>query len=234
MKSLVAHARSDVDSAELERLRQTLAPALGPLPVPVSALAPVHSKLTLASMLFIGIGAIGAGGIGLFAYVSSVHISAVPNGPAASVDRTVPTEVTMPRAVATVETTIPNDLQTANPPPETASPAESDIESLPRIQRPERPNHTRDRNSFAELSLIERARAELIRNPSAALEILNLHEQEFRRGTFVEERELLAIEALAALGRRRAALARHARFERRFPESVHHARLQELFAGGDP
>jgi outer membrane protein assembly factor BamD (BamD/ComL family) len=72
-------------------------------------------------------------------------------------------------------------------------------------------------------------------NPAAALRALDEHRARFPRGTFVQEREVLAIEALVHLGRRQEAKARADAFARAFPASAHRRRIAVLLgeAAGD-
>ncbi len=73
----------------------------------------------------------------------------------------------------------------------------------------------------AEAKLLERARAALSVRPSEALALTEEHARRFARGALREEREVVAIQALRKLGKSSAAAERAARFEQRYPESVH-------------
>ena len=64
--------------------------------------------------------------------------------------------------------------------------------------------------------------------PRRALELAEEHAVRFPAGVLVEEREAIAIEALARLGRRDEAAVRHASFVGRFPHSTYRARLEKL------
>jgi len=73
----------------------------------------------------------------------------------------------------------------------------------------------------AERSLVDRARTALTRGqPGAALEALDSHAKTFPRGRLAEEREALAIDALARAGRGAEAKARAVRFRAAYPQSV--------------
>jgi hypothetical protein len=65
-------------------------------------------------------------------------------------------------------------------------------------------------------------------NPARALELAERHRAAYPRGTFAQERELLAIEALRGLGRGELAAARAASFRARFPGSAHRRQLDAL------
>jgi hypothetical protein len=77
----------------------------------------------------------------------------------------------------------------------------------------------------AELALLQRARRVLEANPARALALAEEHAVTYRRGVLVEERELLAVEALVRLGRTAQAQQRARNFSRAYPHSVHHTRL---------
>jgi hypothetical protein len=82
--------------------------------------------------------------------------------------------------------------------------------------------------SPSEGALLLRARQELASNPSGALALTEEHVRRFPSGSLVPEREVLAIEALARLGRVSEARARLAAFRDRFPQSPHLAHLDAL------
>jgi hypothetical protein len=73
----------------------------------------------------------------------------------------------------------------------------------------------------AELLLLGVARNDLTRGDFVgALAAVSEHEQRFRHGSLVEEREALRVKSLAGLGRRDEAQRAAARFHARFPHSV--------------
>jgi hypothetical protein len=80
----------------------------------------------------------------------------------------------------------------------------------------------------AELVLLRRAKADARSAPAHALRLVAEHEQRFPNGVLVEEREVIAIEALLASGQRAASEARAARFFKRFPNSAHARRVHAL------
>ena len=77
----------------------------------------------------------------------------------------------------------------------------------------------------AEALLLERARTALASNPAQSLALAQRHAAEFPHGLLVQEREVIAISALRRLGRTAEAAARAARFDARFPKSVHQPKL---------
>jgi hypothetical protein len=84
--------------------------------------------------------------------------------------------------------------------------------------------------SESELTLLDRARARMAPDPAAAMRALDAHLALYPRGTFAQEREVLAIEALVRLGRRPEAEARAAAFESAFPGSAHRRRIAVLLS----
>jgi hypothetical protein len=79
----------------------------------------------------------------------------------------------------------------------------------------------RDRDLAGENALVSRAQSALARGRTGeALEAIAEHQRRFPSGEFVEEREALAIQALARSGRMDAARARASRFRARYPRSM--------------
>ena len=84
-------------------------------------------------------------------------------------------------------------------------------------------------DSVGEVDLIGRARESLGPSPAEALALTGEHARRFPRGVLVQEREVLAIEALRGLGRTDEARARKDRFLSAYPGSAHRPRLEALF-----
>ncbi|APR81244.1 Outer membrane protein, OmpA/MotB family protein [Minicystis rosea] len=80
----------------------------------------------------------------------------------------------------------------------------------------------------SEVALLQRAQDALGKSAARALAVTMEHEQRFPRGSLSQEREVIAITALAALGRTGDARARAAAFLARFPESAHRSRLLSI------
>lgn len=79
-----------------------------------------------------------------------------------------------------------------------------------------------------EVALLRDARLALNSNPTEALALSEQHRALYPRGAMVQERELIAISALARLGRHSAVLARAAQFERDFPTSPYRKQVNAL------
>lgn len=84
-----------------------------------------------------------------------------------------------------------------------------------------------------EFAVLARAQAALANNPGSALALTSDLERNFPNGTLVQEREVVAIDALLRLGRRAEASARATRFHQEFPTSVHGRRVDVLLGSGD-
>ena len=79
----------------------------------------------------------------------------------------------------------------------------------------------RDVDLAAERALLEVARTALARGDTAsAMAALNAHAKRFPRGRLLEERESLAVQALAAAGKRDEARRRADQFRKRSPDSM--------------
>jgi hypothetical protein len=82
--------------------------------------------------------------------------------------------------------------------------------------------------SAAELGLLDEALVALQSDPARALALTAEHRVRFRAGALVQEREVIAIEALVRLHRTAAARARIDDFLRSFPSSAHRVRINAL------
>lgn len=90
----------------------------------------------------------------------------------------------------------------------------------------------RRRQAIAEHRLLKAARAALDENPSRALALTQEHRQKFPSGMLSQEREVIAIDALARLGRTKAARDKAEGFEKDYPDSVHKGRVEDSVKRG--
>lgn len=184
--------------------------------------------------------------IGLFAGVGAgvaVGVAAFMlwHGPSASVGTPTPPAVLVPGSreeaapSAPPEPSVPAPAQPSAAPPAApddaaqAAAGEAAHRSPLRDPAPHAPaRSTAARHARAgesETALLEQARAALQSRPAAALELTRRHQARFPHGALAQEREVIAIEALERLGRKAAADARAAEFERHYRGSVHQPRL---------
>ncbi len=132
----------------------------------------------------------------------------------------------------------PDDTQT--PPPSSESPEHRPPDDTqtppPSSESPERSAGTTERSSPprgsaasgkapsskpSEVSLIRAARSALQSDPRRALSLTRQHERLYPSGLLVQEREVLAIEALRALGQKGQARDKARSFRQQHPQSAH-------------
>jgi len=80
----------------------------------------------------------------------------------------------------------------------------------------------------AETALLQRANAALKADPATALALVAQHRQAFPEGKLAQEREVIAIKALQALGETQRARASFASFKRSYPHSAHVLELRQI------
>jgi hypothetical protein len=209
MRSALDAARADGPSAEqLERLLARVAPG-GAAPAGPAA---------------------GAGGVSAVLKGSSV-IALLAIGYAAWIGLRAPEAPAVARPIA------PQQAPVAAPAPAAPAPAplarepaapteERSTRAARAVHAPEPP--PAPRGATDEIALLSRAKRAIAATPGRALALLDQHEREFPRGTFVEEREALAIEALHAAGRGDQARRKLAAFRERYPGSAYLRRLDGL------
>ncbi|MDF2698164.1 MAG: hypothetical protein K0S65_6547 [Labilithrix sp.] len=132
-----------------------------------------------------------------------------------------PRGVDPPTAASTPPRAEPHDI---------AAPVIS-VDSLPPASAPPPRPHASvaEPACTGELELVERADATLrTGDAQRAFDLTREHAERCPRGAFVQERERIAIEALAQLGRTSEVRARARSFERRFPLSPHLWRIRSL------
>ena len=72
---------------------------------------------------------------------------------------------------------------------------------------------------------MSRAQEVLARDPARALDLVRDHERRFDAGALVQEREVIAIEALKRLGKSDQAKLRADEFAKSYPSSAHRHKL---------
>lgn len=109
----------------------------------------------------------------------------------------------------------------------TASPPAASVaeQSLPATENAPQPT---------ELDLVNRAQERLASDPENALYDVREHERRFPLGMLAQEREVIAIDALLRLGRRREAESRAMRFHVQYPQSAHGRRIDVLLQTAAP
>lgn len=142
------------------------------------------------------------------------------------------------KALAAQRTTEPEATEAAGAAPESAAPQSATASATTRVAAPSqgaRPQQ--DDTSTAnpapeaapsEAALLLRARRALGSDPAGALALTDEHARRYPTGTLVPEREVLAIEALARLGRSSEARRRLDALRERFPNAANVSRLDGL------
>jgi hypothetical protein len=136
----------------------------------------------------------------------------------------------MPLPAAAPEPSKAEPVAAAKPAEPEAKPAAEDSAAEEKPAEPEDPKaRALAARTAAEQALLDEARAQLAAdNATAALGTLDRMKKRFARGTLVQERELLRIEAYKARGQMPAAKRAARKFVKAYPESPHLGELEEL------
>lgn len=200
-------ARRDVGSAEqVARLAGRLGPLLA---VPMTA-SPAASSAGLSAAAKLGLTALALLAAGGGAWLLSSSESALPPAPTPAAAPPVPPAAPVPQAPAPAPAPPDSGLaQPAEPPP---------AQVLPAKPAPAAP--------LSEAELLEQARSALKGDPARALARANEHQRRFPGGVLVQEREVIAIQALRQLGRASQADKRAEAFSKAFPGSAFQRKLK--------
>ena len=180
-----------------------------------SALAPVALKVLgakIAVALAVAGAAVGASVVWIHGRAAASHALSTPPAaaPTPTVAPSVEPAVAVPSGPAAVD---PAQEPTSDPDP---------------AVKPSAEQRRRDQLS-AESSLLMQARAELRKGDATfAQQLLNKLQAQFPKGMLGQEREVLAIEVLAARGNAAAAKRRAQAFIAAYPESPHSAQLSRF------
>jgi hypothetical protein len=204
-------AQADVGSdAQVARLAQRLGPLLGP--VAPAAPGAAAGKVLATKLGLAGVALLIAGGGAwlLFASSSAPSPPAPIPAPASESSPAAPALATPATPVAVPEIA-----------PSVAAPAPAVAVAPTKLrQKPTPPTPP------SEAELLEQARAALKSDPARALQWANEHAARFPRGVLVQEREVLAIQALRQLGRTAEADRRAQAFAKAFPGSAFQRKLR--------
>jgi hypothetical protein len=204
LREVLQKASADVGTdAQVARLAQRLGPLLGPAGpgAPVAA----ASKALSVKLGLVGAALIVAGGGAWL--LSASPSSPSPPAPAAIRDRSPAAPPPVAPTPAQTPSSAPQPVESA--PSVAVEPAPAKL-----VERPTPPAQ------LSEAELLEQARAALKSAPGRALQRANEHAARFPRGVLVQEREVLAIQALRRLGRDAEADRRTEAFAKAFPGSA--------------
>ena len=191
------------ESRQLEALAARLGPVLDAAP---AAKATPHA--------FSKLGALG-GIAAVLAIAGGYLVSRTP----AQVE---PTRAPAPQSAAPVQSQPAAEVQpqpSAAPAPARV-PTTTEAQPAPSVAKssPSKPD---------EAALLEQARRALATDPQRALAITRRHQALYPHGVLVQEREVIAIEALRRLGREGQALDRANSFEQSYPDSAHRRAVEK-------
>jgi hypothetical protein len=208
--------------------------AAGMTGIATHAAASVGSKVVgkaiwLSVLKWGAVVAIGVPAVGLTARVA-MHNEARETR--AAVQAATPSPAVEPAGARSAGSSPPDSSQTG-------APAERAAVDIPKAGSSQRAGHTAGRAESsttdapsalrAESLLLGVARAKLAAGDSrGALEDVARLGVQYPHGRLVQEREVLAIDCLVAMGNRQGALARARAFLERFPESPYSAHLRQL------
>ena len=106
------------------------------------------------------------------------------------------------------------------------------VDSLPELQLPQVPSERAPRLKvdprLAEVEVLEKARALVGSNPSAALKLTVDHAREFPKGRLRAEADLIAAQALLGMGKVSAAKERARASLSRYPNGIYARQLREI------
>lgn len=236
LRAALRAAENDGPSeTQLAALGVSLGPLLGG-GAPPGGLGPAASAAHAAA----NAGGLGAGKIAALLLAASAlagggawlvsHRAAprsVPTATAAAAKPSPPVAATAAPLAPTAAASPPAAAQPTAPtlapsPPAAARPTAPDTArtrgSAAAKQNSARPQSTSD--SLSEVQLLARAQTALAGDPARALALVNEDEHRFPSGALVQEREVIAIQALSELGQHADAALRARAFEKRFPHSA--------------
>ncbi len=246
-----ATRRSGPDDTAIERLSSRLATA-GVLPTPASnPTAAPGSGRRLANHKLAVVAIVVSAGLVLSWRATQTELATETNASAAasslapsSLNRSAtaqPARPTEPAAVHSAEepktaAVSVDDLPAAFPP--VASASASVTRAAPRTGASSYGENAAPQPQNAapqpptELELVKRAQAALVSSPERALAITREQARAYPSGEFVQEREVIEVEALSRLGRKEEARRRAVAFVLRFPQTPYTPRLE--IAVGQP
>lgn len=239
LRAMVNHARADLpDTATLSRLAARVDTAIAAnVPVPEVAVTSGAASGALGLKLLgaVLIAGATAGGAVYWLRGEAPAATDVPSGAVASATSVVerPLDVTAPlqtteESSPASEDSVRKDSTGRDSTGKDSTgddSASSTTELTPTRHRPV------VRDGASEVSLLDSARAKLRTDPNRALELTREHARRFPNGALVQEREVIAIEALRRLGKSDAAKKRGEDFSQHYPDSAHQSKIEQTLKG---
>jgi hypothetical protein len=198
------------------------------------ATAQSAAALKLAAGLLLGVAVAGGAVVGA-RRARAPHAPQGLHAPRAAVGASPPLAVAPAPSASAEDVAVPvTSLPFAAPPTMRPSVALASASPAASVNlAPQAPPAQQEAPFESEISLLQAAKAALRDDPAAALALADRHARRFDAGALAQEREVIAIEALVALGRAADARDRGGRFERDFPQSAHRLRIESLLSAGD-
>jgi hypothetical protein len=239
LDTLFEEAREAPRPEDLRRVEDGLRDWLAPdrEPVSPSALqrqwAPSARALKAAAVVVAVAGLVGVGVLSQTFRGRSAHRGASPES-AASVVALEPSAPAPVPEMSVAVADLPSVPEAPQPPPTT--PARS-TPNRPRVVQvaPSVPavemgagEAAEMKESESEASFLRRTRAALVEDPARALRMTDEHASRYPRGVLLQERDVIAIDALVRLGRRDEARARATAFNAKYPSSAHASHLAAI------
>lgn len=185
--------------------------------------APTSTGIPTSTLKLVALLALAS--IGTGAGVRWIRRPPAPVAAAATVDLAAAVQASSGRSAPPAETAAAPDLGDAT----TLEPKTPRLAPR-RSSGPRRPAQAFNATSQNELDLLERADRALATAPAVALSLAESHERLFPASSMEEEREVIAISALARLGRDREASSRADRFTHGHTSSAYAVRIQRALA----
>lgn len=227
LESLVLASRTTPTAQQAKQLEQRLAPWLDPRP---SALSRGWRMASTIAIIIASVGVLsqvhgGSAGVPQDregrSWTASPRVSFVRHEPPTAPERLV---VDAPIPIATPTQAVHQRPYT---PADEPSRVPAVVDRVPEEQEVPRPAPS-SASREPEVDFLRRAQGLLASSPSDALSMADEHPALYPRGVLVQEREVIAIDALVRLGRRAEAAARAAAFRAAFPRSAHSSRVTAL------
>lgn len=191
----------------------------------VAAGAASAVKIGLAAKIVGAVAIAGAVGGGAVAVHRAANTASSATPPAGMIAQPSATTTARPTSVPANPAPTDTSLAIADP---FASAAPSAATSARTVKSAAPSASAEDNSPSAELALLEKAQDALRSRPAEALTLTNEHARRFPKGSYAQEREVIAIEALAKTGRTAEARARADRFKRAFPGSASIRRIDAI------
>lgn len=219
VREALRRAQRDVGSEEqVARLAARLGPLLAP---PVAATAGASGAAGVGGAAKFGLGVVALLVAGGAAWLLSTPQSGPPSAPI-SKPAAPPSPVS---AAATPAQPTPAEAPVVAVAAGEAPPGEASV-TAPVAPVPRLPDKPAPPAQLSEAELLEQARTALKSDPARALLRANQHATRFPGGALVQEREVIAIKALRALGRGAEADRRAEAFSKAYPGSAFGRKLK--------